>query len=606
MKITVSLLTAILLCLTSQAQQMNWSWINDASGNGDHRVYCPVVDKNFNVYVTGTFSGTTMTIGTVSLTNVGQSGTTDVYLAKYDSVGNLIWAKSAGGPFVDVASDVAVDDAGNVLITGHFSGSVNFGSDTLVSSGSVDLFIVKYDPAGNVMWAKKAGGTGGNTWGRAIVADTVGNIYLTGHFNSPSIEVGPDMLNNPGVFVAKYDPSGNVLWTNNAVGNALDISNDIAVDGSGNVYCAGTFVYSISFGAVNLQSQGSDDAFIVKFDNMGSAVWAQRAGGVEDDQCNGLALDNTGNLYVIGRYASSQMFFGGYVLPNSGAPNTGDVFVAKFTSAGAFIWARGHGSSSDDIGRHIVVDAAGNTWISGEMGDYILWPFSLPNHGWSDVYFAFLDPNGTIQWAESVGGNNLEVNGGIALDKFDNPYVSGSFQSSIIAFDTVSISKNGVSDIFIAKYHSCMVPPSPNIIQSGNILTTSTAFTSYQWYFEFNPIPGANSQSYTASVSGDYQVAVSDENWCFNISSPIGVIVGIDELNGKSGLTVYPNPADDLLYVVFNSIQEGPVDLYDQLGRRVLHATLVEGKAQLNMQSLAAGVYFLIAGQYQPVKVIKE
>jgi hypothetical protein len=200
-----------------------------------------------------------------------------MFIVKYDTAGNVFWAHSEGGIYSEFSEGVAADAAGNVLVTGFFeSPSITFGITVLTNAGSgvsPDLFVVKYDGAGNVLWANSAGGTGDDA-GRSIATDATGNVLVTGFFISPSITFGTTPLTTTGgfdIFIVKYAPAGNVLWANSAGGTEDDRGRGVATDAGGNVLVTGEFYSpSITFGTTVLTNAiaGDYDMFIAKLDNI--------------------------------------------------------------------------------------------------------------------------------------------------------------------------------------------------------------------------------------------------------------------------------------------------------------------------------------------------
>src|ERR1017187_4094350 len=189
---------------------------------------------------------------------------------------NWEWARSSGGISDDEGMSIAVDGSGNRYVTGYFhSSTITFGTTTLTNNGTgttEDMFIVKYDPNGNVLWAKSAGGSGFD-WGHGIAVDSSGNSYVTGYLGSSPITFGSIILTNPGMFIAKYNANGNVVWAKSAGGSDNDYGNSIAVDDSGNSYVIGSYASStITFGTTTLtnDSAGLGDIFVVKYDSSGN------------------------------------------------------------------------------------------------------------------------------------------------------------------------------------------------------------------------------------------------------------------------------------------------------------------------------------------------
>jgi hypothetical protein len=169
-----------------------------------------------------------------------------------------------------------VDAAGKPYVTGYFkSPTITFGSFTLTNTGSEDLFLVKYDASGNVLWAKSAIGTESD-YGFSVAVDAAGNPYLGGVFGSPTINFGSITLTNTSggdMFLVKYDTGGNALWAKCTGGPAIAVAMSIAVDASGNPYVAGEFGSpTINFGSTTLTSAGSYDMFLAKLESSGVGI----------------------------------------------------------------------------------------------------------------------------------------------------------------------------------------------------------------------------------------------------------------------------------------------------------------------------------------------
>ena len=357
----------------------NLIWARSSSGTGSasgpgsaiQNGNSIAVDASGNSYIAGTFSGNTMSLDGTTLTNVGNAMSVDIFIAKYDAVGNLLWVKSAGGTSIDLAYGIAIDPNGNAYITGSFSGPfIVLGSTALINSNptGTDVFIAKYDTAGNLVWAKGAGGTD-IEFGRSIAADASGNTYITGYFSSPTLSFGTTILTNAGledIFIAKYDASGNFVWAKNAGGADHDYAFGIAADPNGNSYLTGFFESStISFGATILTNSGGLDFFIAKYDTFGNPVWAKRAGGTADDGAFCIAADTSGNTYLTGFFGST-ISFGATTLTNSGGGD--DFFTAKYDTSGNPVWAVNAGrlGTGQNRGSSIAVDANGcNSYITG-------------------------------------------------------------------------------------------------------------------------------------------------------------------------------------------------------------------------------------------------
>ncbi|GAB3204302.1 ribosomal protein S11 [Pontibacter aydingkolensis] len=208
-------------------------------------------DATGNTYTTGSFGnyisfGSTML--TSSGTSDVSSGSTDIFIVKHDASGNTIWAQRAGGTSFDYGYGIALDASGNAYVTGSFQGTASFGNITLTSSGNNDIFVAKYDASGNVLWAQKAGGSSSDN-GYGIAVDGSGNAYVTGSLQGAA-SFGHISLTSRGyndAFVAKYDASGNVLWAQRYGDSVEDYGYGISVDASGNAYVTGWLFHGYSF-----------------------------------------------------------------------------------------------------------------------------------------------------------------------------------------------------------------------------------------------------------------------------------------------------------------------------------------------------------------------
>ena len=296
--------------------------IASAGGTSDDVGLSTAVDGLGNVYITGYFFGTTV----FGATSISSAGGNDIFVAKYNSVGTLQWVQSASGTSTDVGYGIAVDGLGNVCIAGTYSNTATFGTTSITSAGSLDIFVVKYNSSGTLQWVQSAGGTSVDI-GRGIAVDASGNLYVTGSYQgtatfgaTPKTSVGSD-----DIFVAKYNNSGTVQWMQSAGSTNSDNSNSIAVDGSGNVYITGYYQGTATFGATLKTSAGSDDIFVAKYNGNGAFQWVQSAGGTSEDRGNSIALDGSGNVYVTGYYLAT-VIFGATPITSAGGL---DIYVAR-------------------------------------------------------------------------------------------------------------------------------------------------------------------------------------------------------------------------------------------------------------------------------------
>lgn len=255
----------------------NFVWARGMGGTSNDYGLGIAIDASNNVYTTGTFTGSGDFDPNTATSNLTSVGAEDIFISKLDASGNYVWAKSIGGTLIDAPNDIALNASGDIYCTGRFQGTVDFdpstGTANLTSAGTHDIFISKLDASGNYLWAKRMGGTAFDV-ALGMALDATGNVYTTGSFTG-SVDFDPGAgtasLTSAGltdIFISKLDASGNYVWAKNMGGTMSDISYDVSLDASGNIYSAGYFAGTSDFdpntGNANLTSTGDADIFISK------------------------------------------------------------------------------------------------------------------------------------------------------------------------------------------------------------------------------------------------------------------------------------------------------------------------------------------------------
>lgn len=293
-----------------------WLWTATAGGTNSDEGRSIAVDAQGNCYVAGIFFGTTA-FGSNVLVSRGQ---TDVAVAKANGDGAWLWARSFGGAAFDESRGVAVNESG-CYVTGYFNGTAEFPGTNLITRGGSDIFLAKLNAHGDLLWVRQAGG-GDADEGHDLAVDPSGNVYMTGGFAGTANIFGtnvsaPGFAGSMDVFAVKLDSEGQLVWLQRATGTSHDSGNGIALDPEGNVYVSGLFVGSASFSSQRLTStSGQADVFFVKYSPRGDFLWAIQSGGTAYMSGNSVAVDFEGSAYGTGFYRSSTSF-GGLVLTNS-------------------------------------------------------------------------------------------------------------------------------------------------------------------------------------------------------------------------------------------------------------------------------------------------
>ena len=323
-------------------------WAAHAGGADFDVAYGIAALSDGSVLITGRFQGT---IIFAPGKTVSSAGFRDVFVAKYDpAVGTWVWATSAGGTGSadsDEGLGISALADGSSIVTGYFEGTAVFGAGeanetTLVSIGSHDVFVAKYNPDGSLAWAVSAGGTGIDE-GSGVATLSDGTAVVTGPFcNAATFGLGETneiTLTSAGlndIFVAKYNGDGTLAWARSAGGASAEAGYGVAALSDDTAVVTGSFYDTVTFGLgeaneTALVSAGSYDVFVARYNGDGTLAWARSAGGADSDEGFGISTAEAGNAFVTGYFESSGTFGSGEaketVLDSDGYT---DVFVAEF------------------------------------------------------------------------------------------------------------------------------------------------------------------------------------------------------------------------------------------------------------------------------------
>ncbi len=655
-KLITCLLFLMFFNLKIFAQQLNWA--KHAGGTGHDEPNAMITDGSGNIYIAGGFNGTMDAdpgIGVAPLTSFANS--TDIFFAKYDASGNYLWAKALIGTGdnsnTDMATDIALDAAGNIYITGSIDNAVDFdpGAGTAMISPvnySQNYFFAKYDPSGNYLWAKTFGKKYYSNDIIKMALDASGNIYLSGYImGSPAVtsdfDPGPGVANltNFGLkdaFLAKYDPYGNYLWVKKfGSPGAQTQSFATVVDSHGNVLIGGITNNIVDFDpsmGVALINGGGGNSFFAKYDSMGALIWVKSFEG-GGNGIRTIVLDNTDNVYVGGVFTDVVDFDADtavHSLTCSVASQINNYF-AKYDASGNYVFAQmlpegnGAGLGIAGMGPVLALDPSQNICISGVfrgtedfdpgVGITIL---SSANSAIPDCFFGKYDNTGGFIWAANLVGNSSNAVCGISANSAGQICIAGTFTSTT-DFDPTSATTNlvssGGSDFFMASYtgpaSSALAAPT-NL--TATVFKTDASYVLLSWtdnstnetgfkiersddgisYTYLDATPGTSIFDYSVLPGAIYYYRVyaynANTNSAYsNVVQANLVNTGITDINNVS-INLYPNPVSNMLNIE-NLTGKTEIKITDMRGRGLIHQSESNAKHQVDLSSFSKGTYLV-------------
>jgi hypothetical protein len=357
-------------------------WLQTAGGTEIDRGYSVAVDTKGNSYVTGHFQSPEFQIGDRTFTNRGDY---DYFVAKFDADGEFQWAHSGGGTGYDYGHGIAVTPKGDAYVAGSFSGQVTLGNEKSPSAEGKSIFVAKYDTVGKLSWARLAGNDRGQS-GHNIAVGADGHCYVSGYV-SGIVQLGSREFGSPtavkDIFLARLDSDGTCVWATTAGGESDGLSTGVAVDRQGNCYLTGMFNRKAVFGSTTLESAGEYDVFVAKINADGKPAWAYSGGGAKIDYGLGIATDHAGNCYVTGEFTDDVKFMGQHLTGLGGR----DLYVARYSPGGELDWLEVMGGAHSDLSYAIAVDRGGNCFLSGAFSPEAQYQsHKLKSRGSNDIF----------------------------------------------------------------------------------------------------------------------------------------------------------------------------------------------------------------------------
>lgn len=440
---------------------------------------------------------------------------------------NVQWIKEFGSSGPDYLQGIACDPAGNICITGYTETSLA-GNRHI---GGADIFVAKYDATGQELWTRQLG-TAASDQGAAIACDAVGNIYVTGHTEG-SFE-GKTNAGGADVVLLKLEPSGKILWIKQFGSSESDYGFSVTSDSDGDAYVIGDTYGKLT----GTRNYGEADVFVMKFDPAGDRLWGTQFGTAFAEHGKMIAIDPAGNIYITGDTSGSleaKVSFGGY-----------DIFLAKYNPYGDKLWLKQIGTAANDFSGGVAVDSASDIYLSGETKGQVK---GNTNKGLGDIFLARFDVQGQKIWSRQLGSRASDSSLGLVIDGTGAICIAGDTTGNL------GQSKNsGLADVFLVKYYACGNKPwitelGTDKNEFSNGIASDKAGNVYVAGYTEGTFPGNKNAGY-----GDM----------FIISFKINGMVlceqeGITVLGGAKG---FIEPAkDEKLYIMMCPKKDGKVEM---------------------------------------------
>ena len=502
------------------------TWADSIGGSDDDEIQsvAPTIDGGY--IAGGYFNSSTIQVGDETLIS---NGSFDGLIIKYDSDGEIEWAKNIGGSSGDSIESMTATSDGGYIAGGYFgSSTIQVGNETLTSNGSSDGLIIKYDAEGEVEWVKSFGGSSSDYI--CSVAQTSDGGYIAGgYFNSSTIQVGNETLTSNGSYdglIIKYDADGKVEWAKNIGGSSGDSIESMTATSDGGYIAGGYFGSStIQVGNETLTSNGNNDGLIIKYDSTGEVEWAKNIGGSSNDYIYSVASTSDGGYIAGGYFNSSTIQVGNETLTNNGSTRYYDGLIIKYNSEGKVEWAKNIGGSSNDY-IYSVASTSDGGYIAGgyfnsstiQVGNEIL--YSLDDSA-SDSIVIKYNELGDVDWVKHIRHKYEDKDNEIhsVAEASDGGVIAGGYFKGRIEVDNKTlIGGNEAYDGVVIKF---------GIQEIANpVVTNATSFGGSS-NDQINSVAGTSDGGYIAGGYFSDTIQVGNETLTSNGRSD-GLIIKYD------------------------------------------------------------------------------
>lgn len=575
-------------------------------------------DASNNIIITGMYQGNLTFDVNQSSTSFTSVGSSDFFVAKYNTIGNVLWAYSFGASSEDESYSVNTDNLGNIYLTGYYRGTIDFDPGVAVfnmtsigaSSSNPNTFILKLNTSGQFVWAKQF--TGGVNYSMSSTVSTNGDVFVGGAFNG-TIDFDPGSgVNNltdasPGnyedFFICKLSSSGNFVWVKQMTNSDWSYIQSMELDFTGNLLFSGGYRGTLDFdpgpGTYELTSAGNYDIYVTKLDATGNFLWAKTTPGSGSDYCNSMCVSSNNSVYLGGYFTGTVDFDPGSSNYNVTSQQK-DMFILKLDSNGEFLWVEiPEGTSYEEISSiSMIPTVQDEIYFTGFFNSSI-----DMNGGPGQLILNSTAQNTAIVTGKFVPCTPLTSTVQVTTCEPYTWSVSGQTYSSSGMYTHTLESLNGCDSLVTLDLTIASI--SNGVTQNNNTLTANQSGANYTWVDCNNsnqPIAGATAQTYTATANGSYAVIV-EQNGCTVTSNCVAITtVGLDDIKTDM-FRVYPNPTSTMINV--EMANASAVRLFDVSGK-LLKELNGASFYTIDVTDLTPGMYMIESAEGAKAKFIKE
>ncbi len=621
-----------------------YQWAKAISGSLDNYALSFDIDAASNMYVTGQFRGTVdFDPGSGALNLIAVGGNPDMFVAKYTSAGNALWAFQVGSSDYDSGNFLRCTPSGMFYVTGYVNQVVDFdplaGPASYTCIGGTDAYIAKYTTNGNLMWMKAIAGTA-DQFGRSIDLDAQSNPVVSGNFRmTTDFDPGAGVVNRTATastdgFILRLDSNGTFQHVIHIAGNGDEDVTSISVDdATGTVHATGSFVNTADFdpgaGTLNLISTSvTYDAFKASYDNAGNVLQAFKIGSGGQDYGRNIVVNAQGDCFITGNFNGTADFD-----PSGASANLtssqDDAFIAKYG-----ICTAPSVPSLTAVSSAICAGSSTNITASGQLNSAAIWEWHTDSCGGASVgsgtTITVSPTTTTTYYVRGEGGciGNSGSCGMITITVNPVPVVSITGNLNLCPDETTTLSANGAmtyswstgstatnvvlgtadaGSIIVTGTDTSGCVSGDTVVLTATLIDTSVTLNfatltatqsgaTYQWVDCANgyaPVAGETAQSFTPAVNGMYACILNlsgcpDTSMCYAMLS-----TEVSSSNQQTSISLMPNPASTSL-VISDLHGQNTIAILSSDGKKVLEQYIASASCSVDVSGLPAGMYVVL------------